>query len=80
MSKCNTCTWKYCNHEKEVIGCVYEDEDLFNSPTQFTDKCFGYLDENHELNMINLYKQCIELLSKKQYDKLLSAKEYLLKL
>lgn len=53
MSKCNTCTWKYCNHEKEVIGCVYEDEDLFNSPTQFTDKCFGYLEENFEENIMD---------------------------
>lgn len=80
MSICNTCNWKYCNFDGKVIGCTCEDEDLFNSPTQFTDKCFGYLDENHETDMMNLYNECVELLSKKQYDKLLSAKEYLLKL
>ena len=80
MNKCETCSWKYRNIDGDVNGCVCDDDTVFESDTQFTDKCIGYLDENFETNMIDLYDECVELLSNKQYEKLLLAKEYLKKL
>lgn len=80
MDRCGVCNWKYRNLSGDIVGCVCEDEEVFESPTQFTDKCIGYLDENFESNLMNLYNECIGLLSKKQYEKLLLAKEYLMKL
>ena len=80
MDKCNTCNWKYCNFDGKSIGCVCEDEEVFESNTQFTDQCIGYLEENFETKMMDLFDECIELLSKKQYEQLLLIKDYLINL
>lgn len=78
MNCCNKCMWRY--DDGEVLSCVCEDEEVFKSDTQFTNQCIGYLEENFETNVMDLFDECIELLSKKQYEKLVLAKDYLMKL
>lgn len=78
VNRCKTCNWRYNDYDTEI--CVCEDEDVFKSDTQYTDNCIGYLDENFEKKLMNIYNECVKLLSKMKYEELLNIKNILLSL
>jgi hypothetical protein len=70
--KCDMCYWTFDNQ------CVCEDEETHSSPTQYTDKCIGYLDRNFEEQLWSTYSECIELLAKRKLDELQNIKNFIL--
>lgn len=71
--KCEQCFWTYDDQ------CVNEDIETHSSPTQYTDKCIGFLEEEFEDMFWDTYMECIDLLGKKNLEQLLEIKRFVLK-